>query len=144
MDRTTISNGIVVTLDEDDTVLVGGTVVLEDDKIAYVGPPDKAPQPAGKVIDASGKAVMPGLVDLHYHTAIAKGFSDHLPLWEYLDACWYPFIRTLDADAYVTFTLKPDGTVDEVRMVAVSPLTDFSFDFQDLLFRPVAINAAPK
>ena len=42
---------------------------------------------------------MPGLVDLHYHTAIAKGFSDHLPLWEYLDACWYPFIRTLDADA---------------------------------------------
>jgi 5-methylthioadenosine/S-adenosylhomocysteine deaminase len=42
---------------------------------------------------------MPGLVDLHYHTAIAKGFSDHLPLWEYLDACWYPFIRTLDAEA---------------------------------------------
>jgi hypothetical protein len=29
-------------------------------------------------------------------------------------------------------------------MAAVSPLTDFSFDFQDLLFRPVAITAAPK
>jgi hypothetical protein len=27
---------------------------------------------------------------------------------------------------------------------AVSPLTDFSFDFQDLLFRPVAASAAPK
>src|SRR5664280_672479 len=52
--------------------------------------------------------------------------------------------RTLDADAYVTFTLKPDGTIDEMRMKAVSPLTDFSFDFQDLLFRPVAINVAPK
>jgi CubicO group peptidase (beta-lactamase class C family) len=52
--------------------------------------------------------------------------------------------RTLDADAYVTFTLKPDGTIDEVRMKAVSPLTDFSFDFQDLLFRPVAIDAPPK
>jgi hypothetical protein len=51
--------------------------------------------------------------------------------------------RTLDADAYVTFTLKADGTIDEVRMSAVSPLTDFSFDFQDLLFRPVAINAKP-
>jgi 5-methylthioadenosine/S-adenosylhomocysteine deaminase len=99
MDRTTISNGIVVTLDEDDTVLVGGTVVLEDDKIAYVGPPDKAPQPAGKVIDASGKAVMPGLVDLHYHTAIGKGWSDHLPLWESLVYFWYPAIRALDDDA---------------------------------------------
>jgi 5-methylthioadenosine/S-adenosylhomocysteine deaminase len=42
---------------------------------------------------------MPGLVDLHFHTAIAKGFSDHLPLWEYLDTCWYPFIRNIDADA---------------------------------------------
>jgi CubicO group peptidase (beta-lactamase class C family) len=52
--------------------------------------------------------------------------------------------RTLDADAYVTFTLKPDGTIDEVRMKAVSPLTDFSFDFHDLLFRPVAAGAAPK
>jgi CubicO group peptidase (beta-lactamase class C family) len=52
--------------------------------------------------------------------------------------------RSLDADAYVTFSLKPDGTIDEVHMAAVSPLTDFSFDFQDLLFRPVAINAAPR
>jgi CubicO group peptidase (beta-lactamase class C family) len=51
--------------------------------------------------------------------------------------------RTLDADAYVTFTLKPDGTIEEMRMAAVSPLTDFSFDFQDLLFHPVAINVKP-
>jgi CubicO group peptidase (beta-lactamase class C family) len=38
-------------------------------------------------------------------------------------------------DAYVTFTLNPDGTVDSYRMAAVSPLADFSFDYQDLLFR---------
>ena len=41
--------------------------------------------------------------------------------------------RELRADAYVTFALKPDGGVDQVRMAAVSPATDFSFDFQDLL-----------
>jgi CubicO group peptidase (beta-lactamase class C family) len=51
--------------------------------------------------------------------------------------------RTLDADAYLTFTLKPDGAIDEMRMKAVSPLTDFSCDFHDLLFRPVAINVKP-
>ena len=51
--------------------------------------------------------------------------------------------RTLFADAYVTFSLKPDGSIDEVKMQAVSPLTDFSFDFQDLLLKPVAANAAP-
>jgi CubicO group peptidase (beta-lactamase class C family) len=41
-------------------------------------------------------------------------------------------------DAYVTFALNPDGSVDRFQMAAVSPLADFSFDYQDLLFRPVA------
>jgi CubicO group peptidase (beta-lactamase class C family) len=44
--------------------------------------------------------------------------------------------RELRADAYVTFALNPDGTIDHATMQAVSPLTDFSFDFQDLLLTP--------
>ena len=98
-ERITISGGIVVTLDEDDTVLLDGTVVIDADRIAYVGPASDAPQPRGRVIDASGKAVMPGLVDLHYHTAIGRGWSDHLPLWESLEYFWYPAIRALDDEA---------------------------------------------
>ena len=39
-------------------------------------------------------------------------------------------------DAYVTFALTPHGAVDHFRMAAVSPLADFSFDFQDLTFTP--------
>ena len=46
--------------------------------------------------------------------------------------------RSLDADAYVTFSLKPDGSIRQVRMKAVSPSTDFSFDFQDLVLSPMA------
>jgi CubicO group peptidase (beta-lactamase class C family) len=44
--------------------------------------------------------------------------------------------RELRADAFVTFSLNPDGTIDQAKMRAVSPATDFSFDFQDLLLRP--------
>jgi CubicO group peptidase (beta-lactamase class C family) len=44
--------------------------------------------------------------------------------------------RELRADAYVSFALAPDGTIDHATMQAVSPLTDFSFDFQDLLLTP--------
>jgi hypothetical protein len=44
--------------------------------------------------------------------------------------------RTLRADAFVTFALNPDGSIDQVKMRAVSPDTDFSYDFQDLLLRP--------
>ena len=44
--------------------------------------------------------------------------------------------RELRADAYVTFALNPDGSIDQARMQAVSPETDFSFDFHDLLLKP--------
>ena len=44
--------------------------------------------------------------------------------------------RELRADAYVTFALNPDGSIGQVKLAAVSPDTDFSFDFQDLLLKP--------
>ncbi len=75
------------------------------------------------------------------HSPSLAGDLEH---WQYdtFIARWRN--RTLGADAYVTFSLKPDGTVDKVKMAPVSPLTDFSFDFRDLLLRPVARDAAPK
>jgi len=51
--------------------------------------------------------------------------------------------RSLLADAYITFSLNPDGSIDSAKMKAVSPLTDFSFDFQHLALKPVAKNAPP-
>ena len=45
------------------------------------------------------------------------------------------------ADAFVTFALKPDGSIDRFTMVPVSPLADFSFDYQDLDFHPVKSGA---
>jgi CubicO group peptidase (beta-lactamase class C family) len=45
--------------------------------------------------------------------------------------------RALRADAYVTFSLRPDGSIDQVKMNPFTPDVDFSFDFQDLLLRPV-------
>jgi CubicO group peptidase (beta-lactamase class C family) len=45
--------------------------------------------------------------------------------------------RWLNADAFVNFSLDQDGVPREARMQAVSPSTDFSFDFQDLVLTPV-------
>jgi len=43
--------------------------------------------------------------------------------------------RTLDADAFAVFALDKDGKPSSITMEAISPLTDFSFDFHDLSFR---------
>jgi CubicO group peptidase (beta-lactamase class C family) len=45
--------------------------------------------------------------------------------------------RELRADAFITFALNPDGSIDQAKMRAVSPDTDFSYDFHDLLLKPV-------
>lgn len=45
--------------------------------------------------------------------------------------------RRLQADAYISFTISPEGEVEGVRMKAVSPSTDFSFDFHHLDLRRV-------
>jgi len=39
-------------------------------------------------------------------------------------------------DAFVTFALRPDGSIDRIRMEAFSPAADFSYDYQDLLLTP--------
>ncbi len=38
--------------------------------------------------------------------------------------------------AYLTFALDAQGKVDRITLKAVSPIADFSYDYQDLLFTP--------
>ena len=42
--------------------------------------------------------------------------------------------RSLDADAFIMFFLGYEGTPSCIKMNPISPLTDFSYDFQDLDF----------
>jgi hypothetical protein len=75
-----------------------------------------------------------GLVIRFSHTPALVGDLTHFQHDTFI-ARWRD--RELRADAYVTFALNPDGTIDQAKMRAVSPETDFSFDFQDLLLKPV-------
>ncbi len=43
-------------------------------------------------------------------------------------------IRSFDADAYIFFDLDANGKLNHFKMKAISPLTDFSYDFHDLDF----------
>jgi CubicO group peptidase (beta-lactamase class C family) len=73
-----------------------------------------------------------GLVMTFDHTPTMIG---DLQPWQHdtFKAHWRD--RTIE-DAFVTFALNPDGSIDHAKMAAVSPLADFSFDYQDLLLKP--------
>ena len=73
-----------------------------------------------------------GLVITFDHTPTMIG---NLQPWQHdtFKAHWRD--RTIE-DAFITFALNPDGSIDNAKMAAVSPLADFSFDYQDLLLKP--------
>jgi CubicO group peptidase (beta-lactamase class C family) len=60
----------------------------------------------------------------------------HVTHWQY-DTFKAVFRDPTVPDAYLTFTLGPDGRIVDLKMVPTNDLADFSFDYQDLLFRPV-------
>jgi hypothetical protein len=70
------------------------------------------------------------------HTPALEGKMEH---WQYETFVVRWSDRELRADAYVTFSLNPDGSIESARMQAVSPATDFSFDFQDLRLTPIPV-----
>ncbi|MFC4307931.1 serine hydrolase [Steroidobacter flavus] len=88
--------------------------------------------------------------DWYGHATIEKGadglsirFEHSAALTGKLEHVRYDTFRTrwidpkMAEDAYVTFTLQPDGSIGTMTLKAISPLADFSFDYHDLLFKPV-------
>jgi imidazolonepropionase len=62
--------GELFTADEGHTVLKDAALVVEGDRIAWIGPASEAPA-ADERIDAAGGALLPGFVDSHAHLVFA-------------------------------------------------------------------------
>ena len=62
-------HGTVVTMDPARRIVEDGAVAIVDDRIAAVGTADELEPlyPAAEIIDCTGRAVIPGLVDAHGH-----------------------------------------------------------------------------
>lgn len=66
-----ITGARIVTM-KGDEVIADGTIVVDGNRIDAVGPTAGILVPAGaKVIDAHGKTIIPGLVDVHWHGGMA-------------------------------------------------------------------------
>lgn len=64
----TAFTGVTVVPMDTDRVAAGQTVVVDGDRIAWLGPNGAARPPAGaRLIDGRGKFLMPGLADMHAH-----------------------------------------------------------------------------
>jgi 5-methylthioadenosine/S-adenosylhomocysteine deaminase len=87
---TLITGGFVVAMNQARDVWENGAVAVQGSKIAWVGPAGEADFKAKRVIQASGKIVIPGLINAHAHLAMTlfRGLVDDLPLEPWLERVW--------------------------------------------------------
>ncbi len=65
---TLILGGTVITMDDERGILKEGSVLIRDNKIKFVGSRSEGESfSADKVIDAKGKYVLPGFINMHCH-----------------------------------------------------------------------------
>ena len=104
--KTLIRNAAVITMNPADQIFEGGAVVLEGDRISYVGPEKDLPPSVlrdASMVDAQGGVVLPGCINAHTHTAMTvfRGHANDMPLWEWLTKCVWPMEDKMKAeDAY--------------------------------------------
>lgn len=80
-------------------------LLIEDDRIMEIGIIDKE---ADEVIDATGKVIMPGLINAHTHIAMSlfRGYSDDLELMEWLKNVWKVEDKMSAEDVYYASLLS--------------------------------------
>lgn len=76
-------NARILTM-EGDQVIEKGTIVVEANRIKAVGPSSRVTIPRGaKIIDCSGKTIIPGLVDVHAHVGNFRFGISPQKQWHY-------------------------------------------------------------
>ncbi|MEW6127339.1 MAG: amidohydrolase [Acidobacteriota bacterium] len=89
-----IRGGTVVTMDGNSRVIENGAVAIRGERIVAVGTSAEIARQftAARIINASGKAVMPGLINTHTHVPMGlfRGIADDLILSEWLTKFIFP------------------------------------------------------
>lgn len=88
-----LTGGSVVTVDDERNVFEPGAVAISGERIVGVGPAEEmAGYRSARIIDCSGKAVIPGFVDCHNHLFqfITRGLGEAMELWPWLSEFMWP------------------------------------------------------
>jgi cytosine/adenosine deaminase-related metal-dependent hydrolase len=91
----------VATMDDAGTEVAGGSILVRDGAIEWVGPASEAPEAeADEVVDAAGCVAIPGLVNTHHHLyqimtrarvqdgGLFRWLTELYPIWALLDEEW--------------------------------------------------------
>lgn len=127
-----VTGGTVVTMDEAWTVVPDGAVAVDGTSILAVGPAPEIEAAHGgeatETIDASGRLVLPGLVNVHTHAAdiLFRGLVEDLPLEPWLERLW----------AAERALVRPDSVAAGARLAQAEMIRGGTTTALDMFFFP--------
>ncbi|MEP6472396.1 MAG: amidohydrolase family protein, partial [Gemmatimonadota bacterium] len=120
-----------------DEVIETGDIIVHDNRIVYVGATGGGNPPAdATIIDASGKTIIPGFVDIHAHPWPVWGVHED-EVWKYLANLAYGVTTTRDPQTSTTDVLTyadqvETGAVMGPRIYHTGPGVFWDENFQTL------------
>jgi len=119
--------------------LTNHTILIDNGKIAYIGPHEKAPEyKAMEVIDGEGLFILPGFIDLHVH-----GLVSEASLYSFIQN-GVTSIRDLASDAFDALAWRAkerSGLIASPRIFAAGPVLTCHKGYPENVWGPKA--AAP-
>jgi 5-methylthioadenosine/S-adenosylhomocysteine deaminase len=124
--KTLIRNALIVTMNDDGDVLEKGSIVMEGNRLSYVGPAEWTP--AGnfdRTIEAEGRIAIPGMVNAHCHSPanLVRGMMPSKPL-EIWRAYYRASLRGMDGEDFYASALL--GGMEMLKNGATTVLDHFA------------------
>lgn len=124
-----ILNALVVTMDASFRIWENGAIAVKDGAIIGIGDTEEFAKKftASQIIDATGKLVLPGLINTHTHSpmTIFRGYADDLHLKEWL----YDHIFPIESE-FVT----PENVRTGTRLAIAEMLLSGTTTFNDMYY----------
>ncbi|MGQ7276821.1 amidohydrolase [Brevibacillus thermoruber] len=100
MKQTILTHATVITVNDQNEVIHDGAVAFAGSTITYVGPTPADVSGYDEVIDLKGNYLLPGLINTHGHAGMSllRGYSDDLPLQQWLEDKMWPLEAQFTAD----------------------------------------------
>ena len=107
----------IITMNNDE-VIENGTILIEENKILSIGGKNSVSIPANaKIIDVSGKTIMPGLIDVHAHLGHFRFGLSPQKHWQYYTNLAYGVTTTHDPSANTEMVFSQSEMVKAGNMV---------------------------
>ncbi|HXV79553.1 MAG TPA: amidohydrolase [Candidatus Binatia bacterium] len=123
--KTLIRNALLVTMNQQGDVIQKGAIVIDGNRIVYVGPAEGTPLvPFDMIIEGEGRIAMPGMVNAHCHSPanLLRGLLPSKPL-EIWRAYYRASLRDMrDEDFYASALL---GGMEMLKNGATTVLDHF-------------------